>query len=307
MKKKTLLPLALLFTQSFLSFSQDSADTSANLVQSIPAGDQGGGVNYVTESFASIRVLNNHSIEMIPKRSLEFIVAHKFGDLAGANGGVQNWFGFDNLADVRIAFEYGITDRINVGIGRSKGIGLITQVADGYFKYAILKQKTSGMPVSLNFVSALSIPYAKASTDSTSITSYPTFLNRFIYTNQLLVARKFSDRITLQANLGYNHRNFVSYLDQNGLFFVGLSGRYRFTKTLGILFEYDHILARSGAVNYTNHLAFGFEILTGGHAFCLMLSNSRGVTENLFIPGTAEDWLKGQFRFGFSINRRFKL
>ncbi|MBK6953405.1 MAG: hypothetical protein IPH24_15580 [Crocinitomicaceae bacterium] len=66
-------------------------------------------------------------------------------------------------------------------------------------------------------------------------------------------------------------------------------------------------MERTPDVNYTNHLAFGFEILTGGHAFCLMLSNSTGVTENLFIPGTTEDWLQGQFRFGFSINRRFKL
>ncbi|MBI3133382.1 MAG: hypothetical protein HYZ14_01795 [Bacteroidetes bacterium] len=307
MKQKLLLSTFLISIFSVISLSQESAETDTLIQPEISTGTSDDGGDYVLESFAAIRVLNNHSIEMIPKRSLEFIVAHKFGDLAGSNGGVENWFGFDNLADVRIAFEYGITNRINIGLGRSKGVGLTTQVADGYFKYAILKQQTSGMPVSLNFVSALSIPYAKASTDSTSITSYPTFLHRFIYTNQLLVARKFSDRITLQANVGYNHRNFVSYLDQNGLFFAGLSGRYRFTKTLGILFEYNHILSRPGAVTYTNHLAFGFEILTGGHAFCLMLSNSRGVTENLFIPGTVEDWTKGQFRFGFSINRRFKL
>jgi hypothetical protein len=296
----------ILFTVSPLFlFGQESNE---NIVPepAIVEADANIGSGYVVESFASIRVLNNHSVEMIPKNNLEFIVAHKFGDIAGSRGGVENWFGFDNLADVRIAFEYGITDKMNMGFGRSKGIGLTTQVADGYFKYAIFKQKTSGMPVSLNFVTSLSVPYAKATTDSTSITSYPTFAHRFIYTSQILVARKFSDRITLQANVGYNHRNFVHYTDQNGLIFAGLSGRFRFTKTLGILFEYNHILARTQDVSYTNHLAFGFEILTGGHAFCLMLSNSTGVTENLFIPGTTEDWLKGQFRFGFSINRRFK-
>lgn len=306
MKVKIFLSLIFLTVSSLITFSQESNEQLIIEPTVVKADNtQGGG--YVSESFASIRVLNNHSIEMIPKNNLEFIVAHKFGDLAGSRGGVENWFGFDNLADVRIAFEYGITDNMNVGIGRSKGIGLLNQVADGYFKYAILKQKYSGMPVSLNFVTSLSIPYAKATTDSTSITSYPTFAHRMIYTTQILVARKFSDRITLQANVGYNHRNYVHYTDQNGLFFAGLSGRFRFTKTLGVLFEYNHILQRTPDVNYTNHLAFGFEILTGGHAFCLMLSNSTGVTENLFIPGTTEDWLQGQFRFGFSINRRFKL
>ncbi|MBK9593681.1 MAG: hypothetical protein IPO32_20040 [Crocinitomicaceae bacterium] len=306
MNVKIFFGLILLNASSLAVFSQESSENIISEPATFTADANTGG-GYVTESFASIRVLNNHSVEMIPKNNLEFIVAHKFGDIAGSRGGVQNWFGFDNLADVRIAFEYGITNNMNIGLGRSKGIGLLNQVADGYFKYAILKQKYSAMPVSLNFVTALSIPYAKATTDSTSITSYPTFAHRMIYTTQILIARKFSDRITLQANVGYNHRNYVHYSDQNGLFFAGLSGRFRFTKTLGILFEYNHILERTPDVNYTNHLAFGFEILTGGHAFCLMLSNSTGVTENLFIPGTTEDWLQGQFRFGFSINRRFKL
>ena len=74
----------------------------------------------IYESFAGTRVINNHSVETLEKNNLEFIVAHKFGDIAGINGGVQNFFGFDNLADVRIAFEYGIIDNLDIGIGRSK-------------------------------------------------------------------------------------------------------------------------------------------------------------------------------------------
>lgn len=261
----------------------------------------------VTETFASTRVLNNHSIEMLPKQNLEFIVAHKFGDLAGSGGGYQNWFGLDNLADVRIAFEYGITNFLNVGIGRSKGTGLITQVADGYIKYTPLKQLTQGMPISLTLVGALNIPYAPKTNDTTSITSYPTFAHRFIYTTQVIVARRFNDRFSAQINFGYNHRNYVHYTDVNGLFFGGFSARLRFTKTLGILVEYNGIISDRPNVDYTNHLAFGFEILTGGHAFCLTFANSRAITEGLFVPATVENWGQGQFRFGFSINRRFKL
>ena len=43
----------------------------------------------VKESFSNTRVMSNHSFELLPKRSLEFIVAHKFGDAAGATGGLQ--------------------------------------------------------------------------------------------------------------------------------------------------------------------------------------------------------------------------
>lgn len=265
--------------------------------------------DFVKESFSNTRVLSNHSVEFLPKRSLEFIVAHKFGDAAGASGGLQNFYGFDNLADVRIAFEYGILDQLNIGVGRNKGVGLITGVVDGYAKYQILHQKTTGMPVNLVFVSSLILPYKAATNDLTSITSYPTFINRFTFTNQLLVSRKFSERITVQANVGYNYRNYVDYQDVNGLLFAGIASRLRFTKTLGLIVEYNHVFNRPTAIagNYQDPLSIGIEILTGGHAFVLGFSNSRAINENIFLPYTTANWLDGQWRFGFSINRRFKL
>ena len=261
----------------------------------------------IYESFSGTRVMNNHSTECLEKNNLEFIVAHKFGDIAGASGGLNNFFGFDNLADVRIAFEYGITNDIDVGLGRNKGIGLRTQVLDGYVKYRFLHQKTSKMPISAALVVSAGLPYGKASTDPSSVTSYPTFSHRFIYTSQLLITRKFGDRFTWQVNLGYNHRNFVGHLDKNGLTFVGTAARFRFTKTIGLLVEYNHVLNRPSLVPQQDPLSFGIEFLTGGHIFALHFSNSRGVNENVFIPGTTSNWLDGQFRFGFSLNRRFKL
>ena len=302
LKKIIGVPVFLLIFQARV-FLQDSAYVSSEPAEFISFVDK----TPVIDQFAGTRVINLHSVDMIPARSLEFIVAHKFGDIGGAAGGVPGWFGFDNLADVRIAFEYGLTKNINVGLGRSKGTGLLTQVADGYFKYKLLQQNKGNIPVTLVVMSSLSLPYGAASDDSTSITSYPDFFHRFIYNSQILVARKFSDRISVQLNLGYNHRNYVDYRDQNGLTYLGLCGRFRITKTIGVLAEYTYILQRPGEVNFTNHLGFGIEFITGGHVFSLNFTNSRAVTENLFIPATTEDWLKGQFRFGFSVNRRFKL
>lgn len=265
--------------------------------------------NNVTESFSGTRVLSNHSVEMLPQKSLEFIVAHKFGDIAGASGGLQNFYGFDNLADVRIAFEYGLLEKLDIGVGRNKGVGIISGVVDGYAKYKILQQKKTGMPINLVYVSSLILPYKPAVADPSSIASYPKFLNRFTFTNQVLISRKFSDRIVIQANAGYNHRNYVDFQDVNGLFFAGIASRLRFTKTFGMLVEYNHVFNRpaSIAANYQDPLSVGIEILTGGHSFVLNFSNARGLNENIFIPGTTSNWLDGQWRFGFSLNRRFKL
>jgi hypothetical protein len=265
------------------------------------------GQDKVQESFAGTRVINNHSNECLPKATLEFIIGHKFGDIAGLQGGFDNFFGFDNIADVRFAFEYGIIDNLDIGLGRSKGVGARTQIIDGFAKYSIFQQKTSGMPVSLTFVSSMAMSYARKSADSTLLNSYPTFINRLVFTNQLLVTRKFGDRFTWQINLGYNHRNFVRYDQVNGIPFVGTSGRLRFTKNIALLGEYNFTFGRLATENHQDPLCFGIEITTGGHIFALHFSNNRSLNENLFIPETTANWLDGQWRFGFTFNRRFKL
>lgn len=265
--------------------------------------------DFVTENFSGTRVLSNHSVEMIPYRSLEVIIAHKFGDIAGASGGLENFYGFDDLADVRIAFEYGLLEQLDIGVGRNKGVGLISGIVDGYAKYRIVQQANEGSPLTAVFVSSLMLPYKKAIDDESSILSYPTFIHRLSFTNQLLLTRKFGERFTVQLNGGYNHRNFVDFVDVNGLFFAGLSGRLRVTKTFGFLAEYNYLINRPSQLDevYQDPLSFGLEILTGGHSFILNFSNARALNENLFIPYTTSNWLDGQWRFGFSINRKFKL
>lgn len=261
----------------------------------------------VWDTFEGTRVMNNHSTEMLYKRNLEFIIAHKFGDISGTSGGLQNFFGFDNVADVRIAFEYGVTTNFDVGIGRSKGVSPLSEVLDGYAKYRFLQQEDGGMPISLTFVSSMAAPYRKASSDSTSAVFYTSILERFIFTNQVLVSKKVNSKLSVQLNIGYNHRNLVAFNDVNGLFFSGTVARFRFTERIGILAEYNHIWNRSDGSLQKDPLSFGIELITGGHNFTLVFSNGKGLNENIFIPNTTSDWLKGQFRFGFSINRRFKL
>jgi len=92
-------------------------------------------------TFSSTRVVNGHSVETLEKGTYEFRIEHRFGDIAGVNGGVQNMFGFDNLSDMRIALEYGITDQLMVGFGRAKGTGApYRSLVDGLVKYKVISQ-----------------------------------------------------------------------------------------------------------------------------------------------------------------------
>lgn len=282
---KTLLLTSISFCY-LLSFSQDENSK-------------------VWDTFEGTRVMNNHSAEMLYKRQMEFIVAHKFGDMATKDA-FQRWFGMDNLADVRIAFEYGVTNDFNIGLGRSKGVGSLLQVIDGYAKYRFIQQDKL-KPLSLTWVSSMAVPYAAASTEPTAENAYGTLTDRFIYTHQLIASRKFNSRFSLLLNAGVNHRNFVAFKDVNSLYFVGGAARFRITSIIGLLTEYNHILNRGDGVEYQNPLSFGLELLTGGHAFTFMFSNSQAVNENLFIPSTYSNWLNGEFRIGFSITRKFKI
>ncbi len=77
--------------------------------------------NYTYATFKGTRLVNAHSIETIRKHELDFRVAHRFGDIIGEYGGNKTFFGLENSTDIKISFDYGISDRLTVGIGRVKG------------------------------------------------------------------------------------------------------------------------------------------------------------------------------------------
>jgi hypothetical protein len=264
--------------------------------------------NIIEETFMSSRVINGHSVEMLRKGVLEFRVEHRFGDIAGSDGGVQTLFGLDNSSDIRIAFEYGITNNFMAGIGRSKGTGSpYSSLIDGFVKYRILQQEKKGMPISMALIGTSSMSYAKASSDESMVQHYPKFSHRFAYCAQLNIARKFGERLSVAVMPTLVHRNYVLQSDVNTLFALGGALRCGLTSRTAILLEYYHCFSRSGtrAMN-VNSLGIAFEWITFGHNFTINLTNSRGFGETQFIPYTYEDWLKGQFRLGFCIGRKYQ-
>ncbi|UCH15128.1 MAG: hypothetical protein JSV22_03970, partial [Bacteroidales bacterium] len=70
---------------------------------------------YVYGTFKTSRIINGHSIENPAKNDLYFIISHRFGRI---NEGAYNFFGLD-FSTIRLGFDYGLTDRIALGIGRS--------------------------------------------------------------------------------------------------------------------------------------------------------------------------------------------
>lgn len=266
---------------------------------------------YVRNTYNATRIINAHSVETLRKGVLEFRIEHRFGDIAGDNGGAQNWFGLDNASDIRFAFEYGITDKLMIGLGRNKGSGEpYRSLVDGFVKYRLLHQKTNGggMPVSVTVLGVMTGTYMKASADVASVAHFPKWQHRLAYASQVNIARKFGSWLSLSLMPTYVYRNYVGVGDVNGLFSLGGAMKVNISPRKAIILEYFQNVAPSGKRTelFRNSFGIAYEWDTFGHNFTINLTNSRGFTETQFIPYTYSDWLKGQFRFGFSISRKFE-
>jgi hypothetical protein len=263
--------------------------------------------DYATASFKSNRVINGHSIENAAAGVLDVKISHRFGVL---RQGLYDLVGLDN-ASIRIGADYGITPRLMVGLGRSSN----EKIIDGFAKYKILRQSTGkrNMPISMSYLIDGQIKTEKFSDPERD----NLFSSRLYYTHQLLIARKFSDGLTLQLMPTLIHRNLVKTAgDKNDVIALGAAGRVKLTRRVSLNAEYYYVLPdQIASQTYANSLAIGFDIETGGHVFQLHFTNSQDMNYKGFITETQEEWFfkntDGRYlsgvRFGFNISRVFTI
>jgi len=256
---------------------------------------------YTTASFKTTRVINGHSLENTAHGVLDFRISHRFGFV---NGGINEFFGLDG-ATVRLGLDYGVTDRLMIGIGRSS----FQKTVDGFTKYKILRQCDEGctMPITLAVLATSSITTLQQKDlpwfDPTR-TDY--FTHRLTYTFQVILGRKFSERLTLQLNPGVVHRNLVGRNEEaNDVIHISGAGRFKLTKRVALNAEYFYVLPDQIDTRFHNSFSLGFDIETGGHVFQLHFTNSTGMFERAFITETEGDWGNGDIRYGFNISRVF--
>src|SRR6476469_912130 len=138
MKLKSPPLLFVLLVITTQTFAQDSTDLLSLVGKDKPKKE------YVYGAFKSPRVIMSHSMEMLHPGVMDFRILHRFGRV---NGGAYEFFGLDGPASVRLGLDYGITDNLTVGFGRST----FNKELDGFVKYRIIKQSTGpkSSPVSL--------------------------------------------------------------------------------------------------------------------------------------------------------------
>jgi hypothetical protein len=263
--------------------------------------------NEIEDTYLSTRIVNGHSIETLKKGTLEFRIEHKFGDAAGDLGGINTLYGLDNATDIRFAFEYGLTNNLMVGAGRSRGAGNpYSALLDGFIKYRIVKQNKTTIPVSITYVGTTSYSYMTASSLATDVSYFPKWYHRMAYSSQLNIAKKIYNKLSLAVIPSIVYRNYVAADDQNLLFSLGSAVNYAINSKVNIGIEYYSNFQEENLRNaYQNSLSIGVDWITFGHNFKVFLTNSAGFGETQFIPYTNTDWTKGQFRIGLCIGRKY--
>ncbi len=249
------------------------------------------------QTFKDTRVINGHSVENNFKGGMKFIISHRFGAL---NGGFYELFGLDQ-STIRIGLDYGVTDRLTVGAGRSS----FGKHYDAFAKYRLLVQgEEGGSPVSVTLMSNTAINTLEwANPERENF-----FSSRLFYTHQILIAKRFSPSFAAQLMPTLVHRNLVETPEiSHDVLALGGALRYQLTHHLAIQAEGYYIPNGQLADLYTMPLSIGVDIETKGHQFQLSLSNSLGMTEKIFITETTQSWLDGGIGLGFNITRDFRI
>jgi len=252
--------------------------------------------NIVTATFKGTRILNGHSIENRKNEELEFIISHRFGAI---NLGFKELFGLDQ-SNIRFALEYGLTDNLTLGLGRSS----FEKTFDSFFKYSLVKQRKgqSVFPFAISIFGSIA---AKTQDEEFPIVER-TFSENLSYVGQVLLARKFSTSFSMQLTPTFIHRNTVRIAeDPQNIYALGFGSRIKLSKRVSFNSEYYWAFNKSTSIDAKNSLAFGVDIETGGHVFQLILSNAITMIEKSFIAENTGDFFGGDIHFGFNISRTF--
>jgi len=293
--------MLFVFGTSFLAvcFAQDE-----------PAIKEAPKQKFTRATFNSTRIINFQNTEIVSKGALQFMISHHFSNIWTEGEGSQNLaqlFGLNSgIARTYLSFDYSPTNWMNLGLAAAG-----SKKYEGWAKFKILRQQTGlkNIPVSVTY-------YTMCHVNTTKDPSINLTWNKFSFMNQLLIARKFSDKFSLQFSPAWIHFNIVPYgaNTSNEVFSLGLGGKYKVSDKLNLTFEYarqlnmyENLVSKSGSVfNYHPDLiAGGIEINTGGHLFQFFIGNT---TEGSNIDHLARNnnRLK-DLALGFTLNRSLSL
>jgi len=267
-------------------------------------------------AFESATLIDNPTNVLFSKNTLEVQMSHRFGLI---NGGTNDLAGFWAASNIRIGLSYAIHERLTIGYGTTK----FDRLQDFNWKVGILRQTRSNkMPVSVtyygNFVidarqkDAKFTPYPGAQ----QVSRFGDLSDRFSYFNQLIIARRFSPKLSLQIAPSISHYNVVKNSMRSDMVAVAFGGRYKISDQTSVMVDYSQPITEFYSENPPPGISLGVEFSTSAHTFQLFMTNYQGIVpqknymfnqNNGFGAGEFKPFGKGggEFLIGFNITRNY--
>jgi hypothetical protein len=303
--------ISSLMLSAIIGFTQETDSTAAAEEPAKPAR-----LKPVKNTFESVWIIDNQTVMVPIKKTFEMDIMHRFGTV---KNGYDDFWGFFAPSNIRLGVSYAPIDKLSLGVGITKS----NMLWDGSAKYAIIQQTKGKYPISVTYYGNVS--YDTRKDEDGSLFRYRS--DRVMFYNELILARKINDKLSVQIAPNISHQNWVyGYYNQvdsatkviaremeHNHWGVGISARYKLTTVTSILVNYDQPLTSAEGFKWlfgkhqTNNprpnISFGFEFSTGSHAFQLFAGNYSFLSpqrNNLF---NKNDYKHGEFLIGFNVTR----
>ncbi len=260
------------------------------------------------ESFAFSQLINAKTTFIRQAKGFGFGIQHRFGATKFDENMIKNFLGLDLASNIRFSFEIPVSKRLMFEIGRTR-YGKFYDIGG---KYLIIKQtKDEKYPVSVAFYENIAVTTENAPQYSDQATfddgrpfEYK-FYHRLYYDTQLIISRKFSDKLSAQITAELVWRNLTPYVmkpkEEAYVIAVPVSLRYKTGFTSAIDLE-----IMPNTHHRTMPISLAYEIASSGnHVFQITITNSdRILAQNLFFNPTLR-YPKDGFMLGFNLARYF--
>lgn len=258
---------------------------------------------YVKNTFDGNYIIDNQTVMVPIKGTLEFDIQHRFGIV---NNGFTDLFGIFWGATMKLGFSYVPVTNLQIGFdATNENMQVVLNV-----KYAFLKQKKDGsMPLSITYFGNAAMDTRKK--DSTNL--FTSVSDRLSFFSEVIFARKFSDAFSLQISPAISMFNSpAGYLNVYGntvpkwngaQFSFAASGRLKVSDGMFIIANYDQPLSHEFGSSPNPNLSLGIEMRTSGHDFQVFFGNYSSLVPQNNRLFNENDFTKGQFLIGFNISR----
>ena len=252
----------------------------------------------VRAQFESGYLIDNQTVVVKQPATLEFVIQHRFGNM--------NSEGFDMLglyapSNIRMGLNYTVREDILIGIGSTKN----NKLQDINAKWNFLKQtRSNSMPVSAAI-------FAEAAYDARSDIFEET-TQRLSYFTQLIIARSFGRKVSVQVAPSYSHFNIVDSLVEHSNIGVSFNGRYKFSAQSSVIYGLDYnITDPSNNFEEPNpnsflgkpNVSLGLEVSTSSHAFQVFVTTYNAIINQHNMLYNTNDFTEKDLLIGFNITR----